>query len=117
MEKREYPRLEVGLPMGYLIRSPDSGKISAGMGILKNISQGGMLLKCPPPLPIDLGDIRDFTIQTTSIMQRISRIKASGIVVRIESPANNSSEFGIAVHFLSDLNIELQNVSPSQEQS
>ena len=108
MERRKYPRLDVDMAMAYLIHSPDSGKSSAGMGVLKNISQGGMFIKCPLPLPIDDGDIRDFIIDTMPIMQHISRLKALGKVVRIEPPEENSFDFGIAVQFLSDLNIELR---------
>lgn len=106
MERRKYPRLDVDLPMAYLTHSPDSGKSSVGMGVLKNISQGGMFFKCPPPLPIDDGDIRDFTIDTIPIMWHISRLKALGKVVRIESPEENYFDFGIAVQFLSDLIIK-----------
>ncbi len=107
MEKRKYPRLDVDLPMGYLIHSPDSDKSSAGMGVLKNISQGGMFFKCPPPLPIDAGDIRDFTIAAMPAIRHISRLKALGKVVRIEPSEENHIDFGIAVQFLSDLNIEI----------
>ncbi len=108
MEKRKYPRLEVDLPMAYLIHSPDSGKSSAGMAVLKNISQGGMFFKCPPPLPIGDGDIRDFTIDTIPIMRHISRFSALGKVVRLEPPEENYFDFGIAVQFHSDLNIEFR---------
>jgi hypothetical protein len=108
MEKRKYPRLDVDLPMAYLISSPDSGKSSAGMAVLKSISQGGMFFKCPPPLPIDGGDIQDFTIDTIPIMRHISRLKVLGKVVRLEPPKENYLDFGIAVQFLSDLNIELR---------
>jgi hypothetical protein len=106
-EKRKYPRLDVDLSMAYLVHSPDSGKSSAGMARLINISQGGMLFKCPPPLPIDDGDIRDFIIYTIPIMWHISRLKALGKVVRLEPPEKNSFDFGIAVQFLSDLNVQL----------
>lgn len=108
MERRKYPRVDVDLPIAYQIHSPDLGKTSAGMGVLKNISQGGMFFKCPPPRPIDYGDIRDFTIDTIPIMRHISRIKALGKAVRIEPSEENSFGFGIAVQFLSDLNIELR---------
>ena len=108
LEKRNYPRLDVDLSMAYLIHSPDSGKFSAGMGVLKNISQGGMLFNCPPPLPIEDGDIRDFTIDTIPIMWNIPRLKALGKVVRIDPPEENYVDFGIAVQFISDLNIELR---------
>jgi hypothetical protein len=108
MERRKYPREDVDLPMSYLIHSPDSGKSSAGMGVLKNISKGGMFFKCRPPLAIDDGDIRDFTIDNIPIMRHISRLKALGKVVRIEPPEENYLDFGIAVQFLSALNIELR---------
>jgi hypothetical protein len=108
MERRKYPRLDVDLPMAYLIHPPDSGKSSAGMGVLKNISQGGMFFKCPPPAPIDDGDIRDFTIDTIPIMRHISSLEALGKVVRIEPLEENSFDLGIAVQFLSDLNIKLR---------
>ncbi len=108
MEKRKYPRLDMDLRMTYQIHSTDSGKFSSGLGVLKNICQGGMFFKCPPPLPIDGGDIRDFTVDTIPIMRRVSRLKALGKVVRIEPPEENSSDFGIAVQFLSDLNVELR---------
>ncbi len=108
MEKRKYRRLDVDLLMGYLVYSPDSRKSSAGMGVLKNICLGGMFFKCPPPLPIDDGDIRDFTVDTIPIMRHVSRLKALGKVVRIEPPEESSFDFGIAVQFLSDLNVELR---------
>lgn len=108
MEQRKFPRLDVDLPMAYLIHSPVSGKSSAGMGVLKNISQGGMFFKCPPPLPIDDGDIRDFTFDTNPIMWHNTRLKALGKVVRLEPPEENSFDFGIAIQFLSDLNVELR---------
>jgi hypothetical protein len=108
MEKRNYPRLDVDLPMAYLIHSPDSDKISAGMGMLINISQGGMFFKCPPPLPIDEGDIRDFIFDTNPIMWHNTRLKALGKVVRLEPPEENYFDFGIAIQFLSDLNVELR---------
>ena len=108
MENRKYLRLDVDLPMGYLIHSPDSGKSSAGMGVLKNICLGGMFFKCPPPLPVDDGDIRDFIFDTNPIMWHNTRLKALGKVVRLEPPEESCFDFGIAIQFLSDLNVELR---------
>jgi hypothetical protein len=111
MEKRKYPRLRVDLPAEYLIQLPDSGESFAGRGVLENISQGGMLFKCPPPLPLDNGDIGKFTINTAPVMRYTrytSRLEASGRVVRIETPKENTRDFfGIAVQFLSNLNVEI----------
>ncbi len=108
LEKRQYPRLDVDLSMAYLIHSPDSGKFSAGMGVLKNISQGGMLFNCPLPLPIEDGDLRDFTIDAIPITSHIPRLKALGKVVRIDPPEENHLDYGIAVQFISDLTFELR---------
>ena len=109
MERRKYPRVNVDLPISYLIHSPDSGKSFAGMGVLKNISPGGMFLRCPSQLPISAGDIRNFTIDTMLIMQHSTRLEALGKVVRKE-PKDNSFDFEIRVQFLSDLNVEFRKV-------
>jgi hypothetical protein len=109
MEKRKFPRLAVSLPIQYHVRSPDSGEYVGGKGMLKNISQGGMYFNCPPPLPLQDGDMGDFVIDTTaSNIQYHPRMKVSGRVVRIESPGINSAEYGIAIQFLSVLTLELR---------
>ncbi len=79
------------------------------MGVLKNISPGGMFLKCTSQLPISAGDIRNFTIDTMLIMQHSTRLEALGKVVRKE-PKDNSFDFEIRVQFLSDLNVEFRKV-------
>jgi hypothetical protein len=111
MEKRIYPRLQVDLPGEYLIQLPDSGESFAGRGVLENISQGGMFFKCRRPLPLDNGDIGKFTILTAQVMRYTrysSRLEAMGRIVRIETPKENSCDFsGIAVQFLSNLNVEI----------
>lgn len=106
MERRKRPRVRIDLPISYLIRRPDSEKSFAGAGVLKNICPGGMFLKCPPPLPINNGDIGDFTIDTRPFIWHISRLKALGKVVRLELLEENFFDFGIIVQFLSDLNVE-----------
>jgi hypothetical protein len=107
MERRKHPRVSIDLPISYLIRLPDSGKSFAGTGVLKNISQGGMFLKCPPPLPIKDGDVGEFTIDTRPIIQHISRLKGLAKVVRIELLEENFFDFGITVQFLTGPNAEL----------
>jgi hypothetical protein len=107
MERRKHPRVRIDLPICYHIRLPDSGQSFAGTGVLKNISQGGMFLKCPPPLPINDGGIGNFTIDTRPIIQHISRLRALGKVVRLELLEENFFDFGITVQFLSGLNVEL----------
>ncbi len=105
MERRKYPRVELDVPVAFLIYSPDSGTSYAGMFLLKNISQGGIFFKWPMLLPINIGDIREFTIDATPIMRHVSTLKALGKVMRLEPPEEHSTDFGIAVHFLSYLNV------------
>lgn len=108
MERRKFPRMVMNLPMEYQIHLPDSDEYSTGKGVLANISQGGMYFKCCPPLALENGDIRDFIIDATPMARYTSRLTALGKVVRIEPPEKNSSDFGIAVQFLSNLNVELR---------
>jgi hypothetical protein len=106
MERRKFSRVNMDLAMRYRFLLLDSNKGSTGKGILKNISQGGMYFKCAPPLSLEDGKIGDFTLETTPIRGLTSRLWALIKVVRIESPAENSGDFGIAVQFLSNLRIE-----------
>ena len=108
MERRNHPRVHIDLPISYLIHLPDSGKLFAGTGMLKNISRGGMFLKCPPALPVNDGDIGDFTIDTMPIYQYISRLQALGKVLRIEPPKENFCDIGMTIQFLSGLNVSLR---------
>jgi hypothetical protein len=105
MERRKFARMYINLPMEYQIHLPDSGEFSAGKGVLKNVSQGGMYFKCPSRLALKAGDLADFTIDTTPLMRYTSRLRASGKVVRTEK---DSFDFGIAVQFLSNLIVELK---------
>ena len=108
MERRNHPRVQIDLPISYLIHLPDSGKLFAGTGMLKNISRGGMFLKCPPALPVKVGDIGNFTIDTMPIYQYISRLQAMGKFLRIEPPKENFCDIGMTIQFLSGLNVSLR---------
>jgi c-di-GMP-binding flagellar brake protein YcgR len=110
MERRNYPRVNVDLPISYLIHSRESGKSFAGTGGLKNISPGGMFLLCPPSLQINAGDMGNFTVDAMLIMQHSFRVKVLGKVVRKELPKENSFDYEMRVQFLSDLNVEFRKV-------
>jgi c-di-GMP-binding flagellar brake protein YcgR len=105
MERRKFSRVNMDLAMRYQFVLQDSTEGSTGKGFLKNISQGGMYFKCAPPLSLKDGSIGDFTLETTPIRGLTSRLWALVKVVRVEPPAENSSDFGIAVKFLSNLRI------------
>jgi hypothetical protein len=106
MERRKFPRMVTNLPMEFLVHLLDSDQYLAGKGLLANISQGGMYFKCPPPLPFEDGSIVDFAFDLSSSPGlNDSRLKVSARVVRIEPPEKNSLVFGIAIQFLSNLNV------------
>jgi c-di-GMP-binding flagellar brake protein YcgR len=108
MERRKFARINMNLAMQYRFLLQDSNEGSTGEGVVKNLSQGGMYFKCPPPLPLEDGNVGDFTIETTPIKGFTSRLWALVKVVRIESPKERSGDFGIAVKFLSNLRVELR---------
>jgi hypothetical protein len=106
MERRKFPRMVTNLPMEFYVHLLDSNQYLAGKGFLANISQGGMYFKCPQPFPLEDGSIVDFTFDLSSSPGlNDSRLKVSARVVRIEPPEKNSLFFGIAIQFLSRLNV------------
>jgi hypothetical protein len=109
MERRNYPRVNVDLPISYLIHSRESGNFCWHWRV-KKISPGGMFLLCPPSLQISAGDIRNFTVDTMLIMQHSFRVKVLGKVVRRQLPKENPFDYEIRVQFLSGLNVEFRKV-------
>jgi hypothetical protein len=108
MERRKFYRMVTNLPIEFHVYILNLNQYLTGAGFLANISQGGIYFKCPPPLPFEDGNIGDFTIDLSSSPEiSNSRLKVSARVVRIEPPEKNSLDFGIAVQFISDLNVEL----------
>jgi hypothetical protein len=106
MERRKFSRVNTNLAMRYRFLLLDSNKGSTGKGVLKNISQGGIYFKCDPPLSLEDGNIGDFSLETFPIGGLSSRLWAMVKVVRIEPPAEDSGDFGIAVQLLSNLRLE-----------
>jgi hypothetical protein len=73
---------------------------------LKNISYGGVLFQVEPPLPVQPGDVREFSFFLTPVNAKEcdqTHFQAQGLVLRIEPPDPNSSAYGVAVQFLSAL--------------
>ena len=109
MDLRQYPRLYTSLTMKYQVGPLESAESWNGDGILKNISPAGVYFTCEDNLPLEPGDVRDFSITTTSLYDmksnRASHFKAMGMVVRVERPAMDQAACGIAVKFLTPLQL------------
>jgi hypothetical protein len=106
MDKRRHPRLHLQVPIRFIVEQPETRDSQAGEGILKDISDGGILFKVEPPLPVQPGNIREFSfflIPENTQQCDLDHFKAQGLVLRIDPPDPNSSAYGVAVQFLSAL--------------
>jgi len=103
-ERRRYNRLVLSLPVKYSVKK-DNGDCS--LGILKNISLGGLYFECPPPVALEAGQVLYLSIAATlpSLdLQDTSHLSAKGEVVRLDPPVVSSRPCGVAVRFLDELN-------------
>ena len=106
MDNRRHPRLHLQLPIRFIVEQPETRDSQSGQGILQNISYGGILFQVEPPLPVQRGDIREFSFFLTPEGNQecdLTHLQAQGMVLRIEPPDPNSSAYGVAVQFLSAL--------------
>jgi len=109
MDNRRHPRLHLKLPIRFIVEQPGMKDSQDGEGILKNISYGGILFQVEPPLPVQLGHIREFSFFLTPENDKqcdLAHFHAQGLVLRIDPPDPNSSAYGVAVQFLSALTKE-----------
>jgi hypothetical protein len=109
MDKRRHPRLHLQLPIRFIVAQPERRECQDGEGILKDISYGGILFQVEPPLPVEPGQIREFSFFLTpeNVKQcDPAHFHAQGLVLRIDPPDPNSSAYGVAVQFLSALTKE-----------
>ena len=109
MEKRRHPRLHLQLPIRFIVEQPETQDYQDGEGMLKDISHGGILFTVEPPLPVEPGQIREFSFFLTPENVEPSapaHLHAQGLVLRIDPPDPNTSAYGVAVQFLSALTKE-----------
>jgi hypothetical protein len=104
-ERRRHNRLVLTLPVRYHDGSADTGEESRGLGVLKNISLGGLYFECPPPAPIKKGQILELSIAASlpSLdLHGTSHLAARGEVIRLDPPVG-SRACGVAIRFLEEL--------------
>ncbi len=103
-ERRQYNRLVLSLPVKYAL---EKGQADCSLGILKNISLGGLYFECPPPATLEAGQVLHLNIAATlpSLdLQDTSHLSARGEVVRLDPPRMSGRNCGVAVRFLDELN-------------
>jgi len=102
-ERRLYNRLVLPLPVKYSL-----GKdVECSLGVLRNISLGGLYFECPPPVTLEAGQTLHLSIAATlpSLdLQDIALLSARGEVVRLDPPVASGRTCGVAVRFLNGLN-------------
>jgi hypothetical protein len=105
-DKRQYNRLVVTLPVRFHDASGDAGEGPEGLGVLKNISLGGLYFECPPPVDLKQGQILQFTIAASLPSLDLlgtSHLAAKGEVLRLDQLLGAGRACGVAVRFLEEL--------------
>ena len=104
MERREHIRFYFSLPMELQVKVPETDAFWESRAILKNISQGGLYFECETVPQLKRGNVVDFTFITNPPKYSFinSPIKTQAVVKRIEPRVAGSSNFGVAVQFLSN---------------
>jgi hypothetical protein len=109
MDKRQHPRLHLQLPIRFIVAQPEARDCQEGEGMLKDISWGGILFQVEPPLPVEPGQVREFSfflVPERGEPRDPVHLHAQGLVLRLDPPDPNSSAYGVAVQFLSALTKE-----------
>jgi len=111
MEKRKHHRTPKLLPLKFKPgESHPEEECPECPGFLKDISLGGIFFKCKEPPTFAPGHIIDFNIDTandTSLIEKTNHFffQGRGKVIRIDPPGPNSSFYGVAVEFLTPLDM------------
>jgi hypothetical protein len=103
MDKRRHPRIHREVPIRFIVEQAETRESQDGEGMLKDISQGGILFQVEPPLPVQPGNIREFSFFLTPDNTKkldLEHFHAQGLVLRIDPPDPNSKAYGVAVEFL-----------------
>jgi c-di-GMP-binding flagellar brake protein YcgR len=103
IERRTHTRIYISLPMEYQVQFEDAEDSWASKATLKNISQGGLYFECENLPQLKRGSIAEFTFNTIPARYSFinSPIKAEAEVKRIETHVAGTSNFGVAVQFMS----------------
>lgn len=105
-EKRRHNRLVLTLPIKYHDADAPLGEGSQGLGVLKNISLGGLYFECPPPVDFKQGQILQLSIAASLPSLDVlgtSHLATRGEILRLDKPLRAGQACGVAVRFLEEL--------------
>jgi hypothetical protein len=105
-ENRRHNRLVLSLPVRYYDVAGALGEEQGGLGVLKNISLGGLYFESPPPVDLKPGQILHLSIAASlpSLdLMGTSHLAARGEVLRLDQPGKAGLTCGVAVRFLEEL--------------
>jgi hypothetical protein len=110
MDKRKHQRIHRLLPLKFKLDQSQPHDSEEAPGFLKNISLGGIYFKCKEQPTFTPGHIIDFNIDTSNDVSLTEKsehfiFKGQGRVIRIDPPGDNSIYYGVAVEFLSPLDM------------
>jgi c-di-GMP-binding flagellar brake protein YcgR len=104
MERRLFPRIYTSLGFEYQVQLQGSKDTFSNRAVMKDISIGGLYFMSETAPILKPDDIADFIFkfqpdQANPLIPH--KIEAKGKVKRIEQPTKESSDFGVALEFLS----------------
>jgi len=104
MERRLFPRIYTSLGFEYQVQLQGSKDSFSNRAVMKDISIGGLYFMSETAPILQPDDIADFIFifqpdQANPLIPH--KIEAKGKVKRIEQPTKESSDFGVALEFLS----------------
>ncbi len=106
LERRQFNRIMVSLPVAFHTRLPDTDAPFQGRGVLRDISLSGTYFHIDPCTSFQPGQILSLIITAPLPYLEdtdITHFQATGEVVRFDPPAPNRARAGVALNFLGGL--------------
>jgi c-di-GMP-binding flagellar brake protein YcgR len=110
MDMRKHRRIYKGLPVTVTPAAADEADVEASRAMLKDISLGGISLRCKDRPHLAIGQVLDFSIKTTTAAalegeSEVLEFKGEGRVLRIQEPREDAPYYGVAVEFMEPLDL------------
>ena len=106
LERRQFNRIIVSLPVAFHARRPDTDAPFRGQGVLRDISLSGIYFHIDPSTSFQPGQILSLTVTAPLPYLEdsdIGHLQATGEVVRFDPPTPNHPQAGVALNFLGGL--------------
>jgi hypothetical protein len=106
LERRQFSRIMVSLPVAFHTRLPDTDAPFQGRGVLRDISLSGTYFHVDPSTAFQPGQILSLTVSAPLPYLEdpaTTFLQATGEVVRFDPPAPDRPQAGVALNFLGGL--------------